>query len=410
MNSAKRKRVILAVTGGIAAYKSPEIVRRLKDHDFEVRVVMTSGAHAFITPLTMQAVSGLPVHDDLLDPQAEAGMGHIELAKWADLILIAPASASVMAKVAQGHADNLLGTLCLATDAAIAFAPAMNQQMWAALPTRRNARQLEADGRLLWGPGEGSQACGDVGAGRMLEPDDIVQRVIAHFTVRQVGDLQGRKVVVTAGPTREALDPVRFISNHSSGKMGFELAKAAAASGAQVTLIAGPVNLATPANVKRIDVLSALDMQAAVKAAVEAQSIFISCAAVADYRAAEVAEQKTKKQGADDDEIELKLIKNPDILANVAKLEGVFTCGFAAETENLTEYAKSKLERKKIDMIAANDVSQPGLGFDSDMNHIHLFWREPNSMGHADLGVGTKQGLASEIIKFICEQLKQRDK
>lgn len=413
MENVRNKRVILAVTGGIAAYKTPEIVRRLKDYGVDVRVVMTAGAKAFITPLTMQAVSGLPVHDELLDPTAEAGMGHIELAKWADVVVIAPATASVMAKIAHGHADDLLGTICLATAAPVALVPAMNQQMWAATPTARNLDQLIADGKLIWGPGEGSQACGDVGAGRMLEPTEIVARIVTHLAVSGAQRLRGKRVMITAGPTREALDPVRYITNHSSGKMGYALAQAASLAGAEVTLVSGPVSLPTPANVKRIDVQSALEMQTAVDADIASQDIFIACAAVADYRAQKVAPQKIKKQGESDDALSLDLIKNPDILASVAKRKDKpFTCGFAAETHDVADYALSKLERKGLDMIAANDVSKQGQGFNSDDNHIELFWRDKASaakpkVGHADLGVASKQVLAGRILQHICDHLEE---
>ena len=413
--SGRRKRVILAVTGGIAAYKTPEIVRRLKDYDVDVRVVLTAGAKAFITPLTMQAVSGLAVHDDLLDPAAEAGMGHIELAKWADLIVVAPATASVMANLAYGHADDLLGTLCLATAAPIAIAPAMNQQMWAAKPTQRNLERLIADGKLIWGPGEGEQACGDVGAGRMLEPSDIAARAVSMLALRQNPYLRGKRIMITAGPTHEALDPVRYITNHSSGKMGYALAEAAALAGAQVTLVSGPVNLPTPAHVTRIDVSSASDMQAAVDRLVDDQDVFIGCAAVADYRAAEVAEQKIKKQASESDALVLELIKNPDILASVAqRKEGPFTCGFAAETQNVADYALDKLQRKGLDMIAANDVSQIGQGFNSDDNHIELFWRTTSADGstelvHRDLGKASKYILAERIMQAIGEQLSSAE-
>lgn len=409
--SGRRKRVILAVTGGIAAYKTPEIVRRLKDYDVDVRVVLTAGAKAFITPLTMQAVSGLAVHDDLLDPAAEAGMGHIELAKWADLIVVAPATASVMANLAYGHADDLLGTLCLATAAPIAIAPAMNQQMWAAKPTQRNLERLIADGKLIWGPGEGEQACGDVGAGRMLEPSDIAARAVSMLALRQNPYLRGKRIMITAGPTHEALDPVRYITNHSSGKMGYALAEAAAIAGAQVTLISGPVSLPTPAHVTRIDVASASEMQAAVDRLVDTQDVFIGCAAVADYRAATVARQKIKKQETDTDHMVLELVKNPDILASVAQREnGPFTCGFAAETQNVADYALDKLQRKGLDMIAANDVSQVGQGFNSDDNHIELFWRTTAADGsaelvHRDLGKASKRILAERIMLAISERL-----
>ncbi|MCL5051600.1 MAG: bifunctional phosphopantothenoylcysteine decarboxylase/phosphopantothenate--cysteine ligase CoaBC [Firmicutes bacterium] len=411
MEKLPHKRVILAVTGGIAAYKTPEIVRRLKDHGLEVRVVMTAGAKAFIQPLTLQAVSGLPVHDDLLDPEAEAGMGHIELAKWADLIVVAPATASVMAALAHGHAQDLLGTICLATAAPIAIVPAMNQQMWAAAPTQRNLQQLIADGKLVWGPGEGSQACGDVGAGRMLEPAEIVAHVLQQLETRQPL-LAGCHVMITAGPTREALDPVRYISNHSSGKMGFAIAQAAQQAGAHVTLISGPVQLPTPLGVTRIDVESALDMQQAVDAHIAEQDVFIGCAAVADYRAAEVAAQKIKKQGEVDDTLTLTMVKNPDILASVAARKDAngrpFTCGFAAETQQISDYAQAKLVRKGIDMIAANDVSQPEQGFNSELNHIELFWQTTDGTdGYRDLGRATKVALAQQLIASISEQLKK---
>ncbi|RUO34118.1 bifunctional phosphopantothenoylcysteine decarboxylase/phosphopantothenate--cysteine ligase CoaBC [Aliidiomarina soli] len=411
MENQQSKRVILALTGGIAAYKTPEIVRRLKERGIEVRVVMTAGAKSFITPLTMQAVSGLPVHDDLLDPAAEAGMGHIELAKWADLILVAPATASVMAKLAHGQADDLLGTLCLATAAPVAIAPAMNQQMWAALATQRNLAQLRADGKLIWGPGEGSQACGDVGSGRMLEPAELINRVIQQLEGRSML-LAGTRVMITAGPTREALDPVRYISNHSSGKMGFALAEAARAAGAEVTLIAGPVTLPTPSGVTRIDVESALQMQAAVDARIAEQDVFIGCAAVADYRAAEVAEHKMKKKGTEDDQLELRLIKNPDILASVATISQSrpYTMGFAAETQDVADYAIGKLERKGLDMIAANDVSVAGNGFNSDANSIELFWRNgPTDIAHESLGSASKRELAEKIVQHLSQQLQQRE-
>ncbi|RUO26803.1 bifunctional phosphopantothenoylcysteine decarboxylase/phosphopantothenate--cysteine ligase CoaBC [Aliidiomarina minuta] len=407
MSSLSGKRILLGITGGIAAYKTPELVRRLKDEGAEVRVVMTQGAKAFITPLTLQAVSGLAVHDDLLDPAAEAAMGHIELAKWADLIVIAPATASAMARIAHGHADDLLSTLCLATAAPIALAPAMNQQMWAAPATQRNLQQLQADGRLVWGPAEGSQACGDVGAGRMLEALELVAQVQAYLDIGKNAVLAGRKVMITAGPTREALDPVRYISNHSSGKMGFALAAAAAAAGADVTLVSGPVSLPTPAGVSRKDVTSAADMLAAVEQQITQQDVFIGCAAVADYRAEQVAGQKMKKQGADDDHVTLRLRKNPDILAWVAALEKApFTCGFAAETENLHNYAKSKMQRKGIRMIAANDVSQSDTGFNSDYNSIDLFWRDATEeVQHQALGAASKQQLAQRIVQQIASQL-----
>src|SRR5690554_1114071 len=372
MSGLINRNLLLIVTGGIAAYKTPELVRRLGDRQVNVRVVMTKGAKAFITPLTLQAVSGHAVHDDLLDPAAEAAMGHIELARWADLIVVAPATASAIARLAHGFADDLFSTLCLATDAPIAVVPAMNRLMWAAPAVQRNVELLKGDGKLIWGPGEGSQACGEVGAGRMLEPDDILARINDFFstttaiftapaetTKQTVGAImRGEHVVITAGPTREALDPVRYITNHSSGKMGFALATAAVLAGAKVTLIAGPVSQPTPAGVKRIDVESALDMQQAVADSLKTCSLFIACAAVADFRSADVGAHKIKKT-SDADTVTLTLTKNPDILAWVAGQENApFTVGFAAETQHVADYALAKLNRKGIDMIVANDVSQ----------------------------------------------------
>ncbi|MGL5948312.1 MAG: bifunctional phosphopantothenoylcysteine decarboxylase/phosphopantothenate--cysteine ligase CoaBC [Aeromonas sp.] len=397
------KRILLGVSGGIAAYKSAELVRRLKDQGAQVQVVMTQSAKEFITPLTLQAVSGRPVADSLLDPAAEAGMGHIELAKWADLILIAPATANVIARLAGGFADELLTTVCLASAAPIALAPAMNQQMYLNAATAANLATLQARGLMLWGPGAGSQACGDVGPGRMLDPLDLVAHCISALTsVAQT--LAGIKVMLTAGPTREALDPVRFLSNHSSGKMGYALAAAAQQAGAEVTLISGPVNLPAPAGVNRIQVDSALEMHAAVLAAVDTQQIFIGCAAVADYRPAEVAAQKIKKN-ADNDQLTLSLVKNPDIVASVAaRPNKPFTVGFAAETERLAEHAKQKLTRKKLDLIAANDVSLAGQGFNSDQNALTLYWAE----GEQALPLCDKRALATLLIQHIATRFNAR--
>ncbi|MBC3947613.1 bifunctional phosphopantothenoylcysteine decarboxylase/phosphopantothenate--cysteine ligase CoaBC [Erwinia persicina] len=367
------KRIVLGVSGGIAAYKTPELVRRLRDCGADVRVVMTDAAKAFITPLSLQAVSGYPVSDDLLDPAAEAAMGHIELGKWADLIILAPATADLIARVAAGMANDLLTTVCLATPAPVAIVPAMNQQMYRALPTQHNINLLAQRGMLIWGPDSGSQACGDIGPGRMLDPLAIVDLAVGWAT--PINDLQHLNIMITAGPTREALDPVRFISNHSSGKMGFSLAAAAAKRGAKVTLIAGPVGLTTPSGVDRIDVITALEMEQAVMAQARNQHIFIGCAAVADYRAAAVAEEKIKKQG---DEITLRMIKNPDIVAGVAAMQQgrPYVVGFAAETQNVEEYAQEKRTRKNLDVICANDVSKTGQGFNSDTNALHLFWQK----------------------------------
>ncbi|RPH31141.1 bifunctional phosphopantothenoylcysteine decarboxylase/phosphopantothenate--cysteine ligase CoaBC [Buttiauxella warmboldiae] len=367
------KKIVLGVSGGIAAYKTPELVRRLRERGAEVRVAMTEAAKAFITPLSLQAVSGYPVSDSLLDPAAEAAMGHIELGKWADLVILAPATADLIARITTGMANDLVSTICLATPSPVAVVPAMNQQMYRATATQHNLDVLGARGLLIWGPDSGSQACGDVGPGRMLDPLTIVERTAQHFTV--IKDLQHLNVMITAGPTRERLDPVRYITNDSSGKMGYAIAAAAAARGANVTLISGPVSLPAPAGVKRIDVTTALEMEAAVQQHVQQQHIFIGCAAVADYRAATVAEEKIKKQG---DEITIKMIKNPDIVAGVAArlTHRPYVVGFAAETNNVEEYARKKRISKNLDLICANDVSQTGQGFNSDNNALHLFWQE----------------------------------
>jgi len=387
------KRILLGVTGGIAAYKSAELVRRLQDAGAEVRVVMTAGACEFITPLTMQALSGNPVHTNLLDPQAEAGMGHIELARWADLVLIAPASANFMARMAHGHGTDLLATLCLATGAPIAIAPAMNQQMWADSGTQRNLLMLQEKGIHVFGPAAGSQACGDVGLGRMLEPHEIAELAAGVF---EYSLLTGKHVVITAGPTREAIDPVRYITNKSSGKMGFALAEAAAEAGARVTLIAGPVYLPTPARVDRVDVTCAREMYDASLAAVDGDcNIFIATAAVADYRPVNPADHKIKKST---EEIHLTLVKNPDIVAAVSAHEKrPFTVGFAAETQDVIAYAQAKLTNKKLDMIATNDVSGSNVGFNSDNNAVTVIW--PG--GHKGLPLASKKQIAKQLVELI---------
>lgn len=394
----QNKKVVLGITGGIAAYKCPEIVRRLKDLQCDVRVVMTAGAKEFITPLTLQAVSGNPVSDSLLDPAAEASMGHIELAKWADLVVIAPASADVIAKVNAGMANDLLTTICLATSAPIAIAPAMNQQMYAAKATQRNLASLEKMGMHIWGPASGEQACGDVGKGRLLEPMEIVERVTNHFAEPSL-DLN---ILITAGPTREAIDPVRYISNHSSGKMGFAIAQAAKLLGANVTLISGPVSLATPNGVNRLDVISASDMHQQAMNHALTHDIFIACAAVADYRPAAISDQKIKKSN---DDMVVSMIKNPDILADVSALEDhrPFCVGFAAETQDVETYARGKLQRKKLDMIAANNVSIAGQGFNSDSNALTLYW----SQGKLDLPLADKQELAKQLVVEIIKHYNQ---
>lgn len=392
------KRILVGLSGGIAAYKSAELVRRLKERHAEVRVVMTESAKSFITPLTLQAVSGEPVSDALLDPAAEAGMGHIELAKWADLVLIAPASANTLARLAAGLADDLLTTLCLATPAPLAVAPAMNQQMYRHPATQDNLATLARRNTLIWGPAQGAQACGDVGPGRMLEPMALVGLIEQHFAPK-AQPLAGIKLMLTAGPTREALDPVRFISNHSSGKMGFALAQAAAELGAEVTLVSGPVTLATPTGVQRLDVESAAQMHAAVMADIDRQQIFIACAAVADYAPKTVASHKIKKTAADSMVIELT--KNPDIVANVAALPNKpFTVGFAAETRDVEKYARDKLDRKKLDMIAANNVAMAGQGFNSDDNALTVFW----PTGQTELPLAGKTELARHLLTLIAEK------
>jgi len=397
------KNIILAVTGGIAAYKSAILVRRLKDAGFNVRVVMTQGAQAFITPLTFQALSGNPVHTELLDPEAEAGMGHIELARWADLLLVAPASCDTLAKFAAGLADDLLSTLYLATNAPVWVAPAMNQQMWAAKATQRNLATLIEDGVHVIMPDAGSQACGDVGLGRMPEPEELARQVTEYFHKAQraiaekFGMLAGKQVTITAGPTREAIDPVRYISNHSTGKMGFALAAACYAAGANVTLIAGPVSLDTPNGVKRKNVSSAVQMLE------QGCDIFIATAAVADYRVAQVAEHKIKKAG---NELNVALIKNPDIVATIAQQEKrPFMVGFAAETRNIEEYAAGKLVAKKLDMIACNDVSRADIGFASDENAMTVFFAEHYHLDKRDLDKASKQEIAQQLVEAIHDAL-----
>ena len=407
------KNIILAVTGGIAAYKSAILVRRLKDYGFDVRVVMTQGAQAFITPLTFQALSGNPVHTELLDPEAEAGMGHIELARWADLILVAPASCDSIAKFANGLADDLLSTLYLATKAPVWVAPAMNQQMWAAKATQRNLQTLVEDGVHVIMPDAGEQACGDVGLGRMPEPEDLARQVAAYFHKAQraiaekFGLLAGKRVTITAGPTREAIDPVRYISNHSTGKMGFALAAACYAAGAKVTLVAGPVSLDTPNGVQRINVSSAMQMlDVSMNQLQQGCDIFIATAAVADYRVAQVAEHKIKKAG---DELTVSLVKNPDIVATIAQQQQrPFMVGFAAETQNVEEYAAGKLVAKKLDMIACNDVSRPDIGFASDENAMTVFFAQSYHMNKRELEKASKQDISQQLVESIADALRRR--
>ncbi|MCX2980023.1 bifunctional phosphopantothenoylcysteine decarboxylase/phosphopantothenate--cysteine ligase CoaBC [Halieaceae bacterium IMCC14734] len=395
MGQLFNRNVLLGISGGIAAYKSAQLVRDLQELGATVRVIMTAGATEFITPLTLQALSGNPVHQHLLDAEAEAGMGHIELARWADVILIAPATANCMARLASGAADDLLTTVCLANTGPKLLAPAMNQAMWRDPATTANLNLLQERGFQLVGPAEGTQACGDVGPGRMEEPAAIAQRTSALF---DSDVLDGISIVITAGPTREAIDPVRYISNHSSGKMGFALARAAADAGARTTLISGPVNLDTPDHVQRTDVVTAQQMHDASLAAVADCDIFIACAAVADYRPAEALGQKLKKSA---DTLQLEMVRNPDIVSAVANHpERPFTVGFAAETQDVAAYAQGKLEAKKLDLIIANDVSDTAAGFNSENNAVVVIGTDY----YQELGLASKQQLGRQLVALIAEQ------
>ncbi len=426
-------RILLGISGGIAAYKSAYLARRLIEAGADVRVVMTRGAQAFITPMTFQALTGNPVHVELLDPAAEAAMGHIELARWADHILIAPASANALARLSHGLTDDLLSTLCLATSARLYLAPAMNGQMWAHPATRDNARLLVERGAVLFGPADGLQACGETGTGRMLEPDAIRDLLIEHIAgatqtplrlpasvghaldatgpsnhaanqpyTAAAGSLAGVRVLITAGPTRESIDPVRYISNHSSGKMGFALAAEAAERGADVVLVAGPVDLNTPPGVRRVDVDTARHMQAVVQEHLKVTDVFISVAAVADYRVAEIAPSKIKKS---DPGMTLQLVRNPDILAGVAAhAQRPFCVGFAAETENLELHARAKLRDKKLDLIAANLVGRhDNPVFGSDTNQLEVYWGES---GHQAIASGSKRDVAGALLDLVGEHRK----
>lgn len=396
--SLANRRILLGVSGGIAAYKSCELVRRLRDLDAEVRVVMTESATRFVGPATFQALSGQSVRTSLWDEQAEAAMGHIELARWAERILIAPASADVIARLAHGHADDLLSTVCLASAAPLFLAPAMNQQMWAHAAVQANLATLRTRDVQVLGPAAGEQACGDVGSGRMLEPHELRDALVASFGH---GALAGLKVVVSAGPTFEDIDPVRFIGNRSSGKMGFAVAAAAAQAGAEVTLVAGPVSLAAPIGIaRRIDVRSAAQMQAAVFDACAQADIYIAAAAVGDYRPAEVAECKLKKQAGAD--MVLQLAENPDILASLsAQPKHPFLVGFAAETHDVANYARGKLQRKGLDMIAANRVGE-GMGFETADNALSLYWAD----GEVELPRTDKAALARQLIAHVAARYK----
>ncbi len=397
MDEPRRRpvRILLGVTGGIAAYKSPDLVRRLRERGAVVQVVMTASAARFITALTLQAVSGRQVRDSLWDEAAEAAMGHIELARWADAVLVAPATADFLARLSHGSADDLLATLCLATTAPLYLAPAMNQQMWANPATAANVALLKDRGATILGPGEGDQACGETGPGRMLEPEQLAELTLSRLVANRV--LAGQRVVVSAGPTRERLDPVRFVSNRSSGKMGYALAQAARDAGAGVVLVSGPVDISPPSGVEFVRVESAEQMYDAVHRALVSADIYIGAAAVADYQAPSAATRKIKKSA---DRMQIELVRAPDILASVAALGSTrpFVVGFAAETENLEENARAKLARKRVDMIAANTVGD-GLAFDREDNSLLVLW--PG--GRVEFASCGKHELARRLVALIAE-------
>ena len=394
------QRILLGVSGGIAAYKAADLVRRLLDAGAEVRVVMTEGAQHFVTATTFQALSGQPVRTSLWDAAAEAAMGHIELARWATRIVVAPASADVIARLAQGVADDLLTTLCLASEAPVALVPAMNRVMWANAATQANIATLAGRGLSILGPADGDQACGEIGSGRMLEPLQVVAALVALATPRL---LAGRKVLISAGPTFEDLDPVRFLGNRSSGKMGFALAAIAAQMGAQVTLVAGPVALSTPVGVQRINVRRAAQMREAVLAALPGQDVYIGAAAVADYMPVLTQAQKIKKTG---ETLTVELVRTPDILAEVAvhAARPTLVVGFAAETNDLDTYARDKLVRKRVDLIAANDVAADGIGFESEDNALAVF----DATGRTDIPRGPKPQVASALLALVAARLAPR--
>ncbi len=398
MNSLANKNVLLGVTGGIAAYKSAEIVRYLKKAGSSVRVVMTESAKEFITPLTLQALSGNRVSSELLDAEAEAAMGHIELAKWSDGILIAPTTANSLARLASGKADDLLSSVTLAFDGPISLAPAMNQAMWNDKRTQDNLNSLINKGFKICGPGSGEQACGDIGLGRMLEPLEILELFSSSFAQ---GEMSGKSVLITAGPTQEPIDPVRYITNKSSGKMGYSLAEAAVESGAKVTLISGPVNLDTPPNCHKVSVQTAKEMYEAVMHHIQGKDVYIGTAAVSDYRPAEFKNSKIKKKG-NNSPIHLRLQENQDILKSVSELEQrPYVVGFAAETDNLLENAEKKLKNKELDLIVANDVSNKEIGFDSNDNEVTLITRTEQQL----IPKQNKRKISKKIVKFISKRI-----
>lgn len=401
MSELTNKRILVGVTGGIAAYKSAELVRLLVQAGAEVQVVMTRAATNFITPLTLQALSGRGVRQEMFDPESEAAMGHIELARWADQILVAPATADFISRLAVGMANDLLSTICLASTAPIALAPAMNREMWLHLATQDNVETLIRRGVQIWGPAEGEQACGDIGPGRMLEPGELVGLLKAGLSM--AAPLAGTSVLLTAGPTREPIDPVRYVGNRSSGLMGYALAAALVDAGARVTMISGPVTLATPSGVERVDVETALDMEREVVSRLDGCDIFVACAAVADYRCEAVADQKIKKTN---ERLGLSLVKNPDILRQVAaSANPPFTVGFAAETERLTQLAEEKRLAKGVDMIAANLVGGDQGGFEDDRNALTVLW----DGGTEDLPMMDKNKLAKALVALIIRKYHEKD-
>ena len=404
------RRIIVGVSGGIAAYKSPILVRRLRDSGAEVQVVTTRGAEHFVTTTSLQAVSGRPVRNDLWDEHAEAAMGHIELARWAELIVIAPATADLLARLAAGRADDLLSTLRLAARAPVLLAPAMNVVMWEHPATRRNLETLRSDGCLVAGPDNGPMACGEFGPGRMMEPEVLLARIIEQFRAAPAGrapeaaspTLAGHRVLITAGPTREAIDPVRYVSNQSSGKQGYAVAEAARDAGAEVTLVSGPVSLPAPAGVTVVRVTSAVEMHDAVMARVPDCDVFIGVAAVADFRPEAAAARKLKKEPGGGNRMALTLVENPDIIAAVAShRKRPFVVGFAAETHDALDHARDKLTRKRLDIIAVNDVSEAGIGFNSDDNAVTLLWRG----GECRLTRSSKRAVAAALIEAVAERL-----
>jgi len=400
VSKLQNRRILLGVTGGIAAYKAAEFLRACQTLGAEVRVVMTPAATEFVTPLTFQALSGMPVHTKLLDAEQEAGMGHINLARWADVIVVAPASADFLARLASGLANDLLSTVVLASEKKLMLAPAMNQVMYADEKTQQNLAKLAGQGATILGPDAGLQACGDVGFGRMLEPDALAEEVVKYF---HTGELAGLNVLLTAGPTREAIDPVRYISNHSSGKMGYAMAQACVEAGATVTLVSGPVQIEPPSGVETLDVVSAEGMFDVVLAHSKEADIFIATAAVADYSPSKIASHKVKKNKS---EIQLNLSKTKDILQKVASLQAApFCVGFAAETENVEDYARVKLDKKKLDIVAANLVGAEGSGFNSDNNALTVLW----SNGRIELGNKPKSALAKELVTLIAKKFYEKN-